>query len=301
MDRLAYQNMTIKHKVMPNQPVPCAASLNRYSQPTGEVTSKSKINARVDDYHLERQSKNTQDYESFVAALNGNIVEDQYRTTVNNDRYFNKPACEDNFQRVYHPTLMTEQEQNFCNADRCGLGTRDRQMNAVAINKNTTHQQLMTPLPKLNYPHGYDHMEPLRMDLTSQLETQFSTLTNSDMEEQISQLNKNNTQPIQPTIMCPPHIGYNPQADHMNQQLAQLAQQLPPQTMYDCTRMLDFQRPLASNSKMFQLSQPHVQVPTLVPTSVPISTSMAAPAPAPTKIRRSRPRDTCKKTKLCKK
>ena len=254
MDRLAYQNMTTKHKHITDQEANGTASLNRYSQPTGELTSKSKINTRTDDYYLERQSKNSQDYSCFVTALNSNIVEDQYRTDVNNDRYFNKPQMEDNLQRVYHPTLMTEQEQNFCNADRCGLGlgTRDRQINAVAKSRNTPHQ--MTPMPKLNYPHGYDQMPPIEMDLTSDIESQFNILTDQDMDQQIAKLNKN-SQTIEPKtteFICPAYPGYNPQADYMNQQLAQLAQQVPPQHICDCARMIDFQRPLSSNSKVFQ-------------------------------------------------
>src|SRR5258708_38919677 len=35
------------------------ASLNSFSQPTGAVTSKSKMNTQINHYYLERQSKNS--------------------------------------------------------------------------------------------------------------------------------------------------------------------------------------------------------------------------------------------------
>src|SRR5690242_7755164 len=38
------------------------ASLNNFSQPTGEITNKSKVNTQINHYYLERQSKNSPNY-----------------------------------------------------------------------------------------------------------------------------------------------------------------------------------------------------------------------------------------------
>lgn len=251
MDRMAFLNMTSKNRNLsePNPHTP----LCHISQLTGELTTKSKIGTQVNNYYLERQSKNATEYNNFVAALNNNITEDRYRTNVNNDHFLTEQPIDDNFQRVYHPTLMTEQERNFDNADRCGLGTRDRQMSATAVNKNTVHP-ILTPMPKLNYPQGYDQLKPIEMDMTSQLEAQFSGLTNRSMKQQIAQLNKNvqssdniNSRSINDNVMCQSQIGYNTQVDHLNQQLSQHA--------FDCSRMIDFQRPLQSNNKSINTQQ----------------------------------------------
>ena len=178
MDRLAYQNMTSRgkfpisgtepappnHLTQPSnsmsyfdhqhhhsyyqpppqlppsqQPQQGGASLNSFSQPTGELTNKSKLNTQLNHYHLERQSKNSSDYGSFVSALNSNISEDQHRTNLNNDRWHTEQQREiDHFQRVYHPTLQYGDSHNLVDMDRqgLGLGTRDKRENAEAKNKN---------------------------------------------------------------------------------------------------------------------------------------------------------------------
>jgi hypothetical protein len=236
MDRLAYQNMTSRNR-----------ALDRLAQPTGELTSKSKVNTQVNTYQLERQSKNAPEYNGFISALNNNIIEDQHRTEDNNLRYRAEQPIDDNLQRVYHPTLMTESERNFDSADRCGLGTRDHQLNAIAKNKNT--------MPKLNYPQGFSQIEHVNTDLTSQIDYQFGGLTNHDMEQQIANLNKNmqtseqTAPPLSQLYPSQPRSPYNPQVDHVNQQLYQYSQQLPPQHLLDCSRMVDFQRPISSNMR----------------------------------------------------
>lgn len=252
MDRLAYQNMTIKNKTFTDNHMNHSPTMNQFSQPIGQITSKSKINTMVNNYYLERQAKNSTNYGDFISALNSNIIEDQHRTEVNNDQYFSDQPSGDNFQRVYHPTLLTDQEKNFNNADRCGLGTRDRQADAIAKNKNTSH--IMTPLPKLNYPQGYDKLEPLKMDMTSQLDSQFNVLTSTDMEQQIALLKKNNEKceplansNVTDEFMRPTHDLFDPQVNYMNQQIYQLSTQIQPQHSSDCLRMLGFQRPISSN------------------------------------------------------
>ena len=176
MDRVAFRNMTSK---------------NRKFTVGDENTGKSKINVNMSDYFLERQSKNMGDYNEFVSAFNNNISEDKCRSDVNNDMISNHQP-EQVLDRVYHPTLLTDQERQFHNADRCGLsvGTREHNhvLNGLAINKNNKSSSVMTPLPKLNYPHGYDQIQPLEMDMSSQLESQFGGLVDDDMERQISAL-----------------------------------------------------------------------------------------------------------------
>jgi len=277
MDRLAYQNMTIKNKIGH------APTMDQYSQPTGQLTSKSKINNRVNNYYLERQTKNLDNYNEFVSALNSNILEDQCRTTANNDQYMTEQPTEDNFQRVYHPTLLTEPEKDFNNADRCGLGTRDRQINAVAKNKNTSH--LITPMPKLNYPQGYDKLNPISMDMSSQIESQFVGLTNPVMDQQIALLSKNSQKSnshmnpnMTDELMRPTHGNYNSQTDFMNQQLYQLSTQIPPQRSLDGSRFLDFQRPISSNTKpLYTPFQIQPQTQTQIPIQPQVSIQPQVP------------------------
>lgn len=294
MDRVAFLNMTSKNRNVSD--INSQTPLRHISQLTGELTTKSKIGTQVNNYYLERQSKNASEYNNFVAALNNNITEDRYRTSVNNDQFLTEQPNGDNFQRVYHPTLMTEQERNFDNADRCGLGTRDRQVNAVAVNKNTTHP-ILTPMPKLNYPQGYDQLKPIEMDMTSQLESQFSGLTNQSMEQQIALLNKSvqssdntNSRSVNDIVMCRSQPNYNPQVDHLNQQLFQLSQQIPPQQAFDCSRILDFQRPLPSNNKLINTRQ---QFYTPIQSQLPLHQSFyqpqLQPQPQPEICHSSRP------------
>jgi hypothetical protein len=259
MERLAYQNMIYKSK---NGQIRPPVLMTPFSQPTGEVTSKAKINSHINNYYFERQSKNSPNYDSFITALNSNISEDQQRTSVNNEYLLTEQTLEDNLGRVCHPTLMTEQEKSFHNADRCGLGvgTRDRQMNAFAKNKNTTHpdmqsnemlmmKQSPTPMPKLNYPQGYDQLQPLCMDMSSQLDTQFGVLTNPYMDQQIAHLN----QSVQQTQVCDQTS--NPVMDRMGTDYACKPAynpcQLPPQQL-----MVEFQRPISSNVKIERTDPP---------------------------------------------
>lgn len=264
MDRLAFQNMTNKNR---NSDTGCVWPQQQYSQPVGETTSKSKINTEVNNYFLERLDKNSQEYNQFVNALNGNIKEDQHRTTINNTRWQSEHPINDTCQHVYHPTLLTDPERRTDNIgnDRYGFSTRDRQVNGMAQTKNT----VMTPLPKLNYPQGYNHMSPIDMDMTSHLDQQFSSLTDPIMEQQISRLHKktqtdSTQQAIQPPIgpmgpMGPfgsSYPNYNPQVDHMDQQMHQWSQEVPPQRYVDPSQLLDFQRPQSSNNRKLYPSEP---------------------------------------------
>jgi hypothetical protein len=239
MERLAFQNMTTKNRTNFKNGI----DLCGYSQPIGEVTTKSKINTRTDNYFLERQSNNSGDYNNFVSSLNSNIIEDQFRTNVNNDHFSNKHVPEDTLQHIYHPALMGEKEAVTDSYDRCGLGTRDRQANTMAKNKNS------------KYPQEYNQTEPLKMNVSSQIDTQFGCLIDQDMEKQISILTKKAQMSTQTSNTHPSgngqnvSQGYNPQADYLNQQLTQYAQQVPSQRTLDCSRMLDFQRPSSSNIK----------------------------------------------------
>ncbi len=229
------------------------ASLNSFSQPTGAVTSKSKMNTQINHYYLERQSKNSPNYTNFVSALNNNIKEDQQRTTVNNDRLRTEQKEVDNFQRVYHPGLSgyhKDQNTDSTEFERIGLGvcTRDKRENSLAKNKNTPHVDLQyshqnnglpQPPPKLNYPQGYDQLKPMTMDMTSHLEMQFQTLTNPDMDQQIVTLQqksqKQDPQAIQGQspmdrqtyFQAKGLSAYNPHVDHLNQQLQQMSLQMP--------------------------------------------------------------------------
>lgn len=267
MDRLAFQNMTNKNRGC-DQPGSWAQTQTPtlYSQPVGEATSKSKINTEVNNYFLERLDKNSQEYNRYVDALNGNIKEDQYRTTVNNTKWQSEHPINDTSQHVYHPTLLTDPERRTDNigSDRYGMSTRDRQANGMAQTKNT----VMTPLPKFNYitPQGYNQMGPIDMDMTSHLDQQFSSLTDPNMEQQISRLHKNVQNTGQPQQAIQPPLGpmgpmgpfgstypcYNPQVDHMNQQMQQWSQEVPPQRFVDPSQqMLDFHRPQSSNNRKF--------------------------------------------------
>lgn len=223
MDRLAYQNITTKNR---------NRQFDRFAHPTGEITSKSKINTQVGNYYLERQSKNLGDYDEFVTALNDNIVEDRHRTDANNRRLIQEPVNTDNFQRVYHPTLLTDQEKRFNNADRCGLGTRNRQLNSMAKNKNSPHEQNLTPIPKLNYPDGYDKLSPINMDMTSQLASQFGGLIDESMQQQINDITSHTQNP-------------QTDADYMDRRTFQFTQK------GDSYNQLNFQRPHSSNVSNF--------------------------------------------------
>uniref|UniRef100_A0A6C0BL91 Uncharacterized protein n=1 Tax=viral metagenome TaxID=1070528 RepID=A0A6C0BL91_9ZZZZ len=253
MDRLAYQNMIYKSKT----PDDTNWKMNQFSQPMGEWTSKSKINSRTSDYFLEYQSKNVSDYDTFVNALNTNIHEDQFRTSVNNDRLKEELPNVDNLQRVYRPNLgskplpITEQQEIPA---RGGMGTRNRHLDILAKNKNTVHED-----------------EPCRLD------QQFGGLTTVEMDRQITHLNKNVqlveseiTYPFQP-MQDLTHPQYNPRVDYLNQQLHQMSLQVPPQEIrtsppspqdiyltsqtqpifpvpkYDAQPMLGLNRPSSSN------------------------------------------------------
>ena len=223
-----------------------AASLNNFSQPIGELTSKSKMNAQVNNYHLERQSKNLGQYNNFVSALDNNIREDQHRTILNNDRLITEQREMDNFERIYHPGLSlpsSDPVNPSLEFDRNGVQTRDRRENGLARNKNTAHivaaEDVPNPHPKLNYPQGYDQLTPMTMDMTSHIELQFKTLTDQDMEQQIHSLqskpSKQNQQPIhgqmpydrQTIFQAKNQPAYNPHADYMNQKLQQMSEQMP--------------------------------------------------------------------------
>ena len=310
MDRLAYQNMTLKGRnqltdnsqminseftnewpgyqqdrtYYENNNNRDGASLDSFSQPTGALTSKSKMNTQLNHYHLERQSKNLGQYNSFVSALNSNISEDQQRTNINNDRLKTEQKEIDNFNRVYHPGLLTQtpDQGDSLQYDRSSLGTRDRRENGLAKNKNTTQASLPQPAPKLNYPQGYDQLSPMNMDMTSHLEMQFRTLTDIDMDNQItnlqsqgSKISKQNAPTSQNQSVSDRQFflqpqsqsAYNPRADYLNNQLQQMSQQMPDNknsvenqlqsmnSMYGLNSLPDlpsvdpigFQRPTSSN------------------------------------------------------
>ena len=94
-----------------------------------DSTTKSKINTQLSDYYLEIGSQNT----TIMMVLSESSIPislgDRIRTDANNAIYQSEQPTTDNVQRVYHPTLMTESERCFSNADRCGLGlgTRSRE------------------------------------------------------------------------------------------------------------------------------------------------------------------------------
>ena len=324
MDRLAFRNMTSKGKnpltdgssslneftnefgtnIKPESATPKVltdhqsyfshnynhggASLDSFSQPTGEQTSKSKMNNQINSYYLERQSKNVGEHNHFVTALNSNISEDQQRTNVNNDKLRNEQRELDNFQRVYHPGLAShahESDQTEFERSRNGQGTRDRRENSIAKNKNSPHvpneSDLPTPPPKLNYPQGYGQLKPMDMDMKSHLEMQFQTLTDGDMDYQIDGLQqkllKNDPQthrgatPLdrQTYFHSQNSLPHNPHADHMNKQLQQMSRQMPEGRNSTSTQLqnmasmndlssvslpavdtLGFQRPASSNSNV---------------------------------------------------
>ncbi len=279
------------------------ASLNSFSQPTGELTNKSKSNTQINNYHLERQSKNSPNYNNFVYALNNNITEDQQRTTFNNDKLLNEREEIDNFQRVYHPGLTFYHKETSIDTtdfERNTLGacTRDRRENGLAKNNNTPHPEfrnehnigLPQPPPKLNYPHGYDQLQPMTMDMTSHLSMQFQTLTNPDMDQQIttlqqkSQKNEQQSEPHNPLDRRTPFQQntqnvYNPQVDHLNQQMQEMSKQMPDNknsialqfqnmgAMHNLSSIpnmpsvdpLNFQRPSSSNNKPIYIqSSPNI-------------------------------------------
>lgn len=294
MDRVAYTNMTYKQKSYENKPMlasttygsspdgPIVHSQDYYAHNinrgcatvpvpvTGEVTNKSKMNTQINTYYLERQNKNLSDYSSFVNSLNSNIREDQYRTNINNQQY--RQDCKDtNYcQRVYHPSLRPDYVSTV---QTMGLGlgtqTRDRRDHALAQNRdNPIFTAAQTPTDsvgpaKLNYPQGYDQMGPMPMDMTCHLEMQFRTLTNAEMDQQITTLQQNAQKessmgqtPIERHTNLQHQTPYNPQADHMNQVLHQMALNLPSQSntvqATNVMRMptadpLGFQRPSPSN------------------------------------------------------
>lgn len=232
------------------------ATLDDFSQPVGEITSKSKLNEGVNVYHMERQSKNKPQYNHFVTALNSNISEDQQRTSINNDRYKVEQKPTSLYDRIYHPSLVSnnpsERNNSSVEHDRNGQGTRDRAENAFAKNKNTSQPQPQSnrqnginmdlPLPqaKLNYGMIPNQGGPIEMDMTSHLEMQFQTLTSNDMEKQIQSLqSKASTQtdnnnvhgqtPLdrQSVFLTQGAGSYNPHADYMNNQLQQMSRQMP--------------------------------------------------------------------------
>jgi len=187
MDRVAFQNMTTKTK---NNFTNCIEP-EKLSRPVGEMTSKTKINTHINNYFSERQSKNANEYDRFVLSLDNNIFEDQFRTNVNNDVISNKQQPSDNLQHIYHPSLNSDRPFNTdTDFERIGMSTRDRQVNTIAKNKNTSGSLNIQPPAKLNYPQGYNQLQPLKMDMTSQIDTQFVSLTNTEMEKQLSLLSQ---------------------------------------------------------------------------------------------------------------
>ncbi len=280
MDRLAFENMTSKGKSRLSnrttdrtfsdsqmRPVDFTNELpqssnpqgghgqsggmyfDRYARVTGSMTNKSKMNTNVDNYHLERQSKNTSEYNNYVNALNNNIREDQDRTQINNARLQSNMSTTENQQRIYHPSLLTAdptQRNNFTELDRQSVGTRNRREDLLARNRNVSHiQQSQQPQqqndqsipmgpPRLNYPQGpagYSDgsLAPLEMDMTSHLDMQFQGLTDPNLNQQIQRLQQQNnpTQDFDNIYGNTPlsrrtHFqsdqqqqpGYNPHADH---------------------------------------------------------------------------------------
>ena len=286
------------------------ASLNNFSQPTGELTSKSKMNTQINHYCLEKQSKNYGQYNNYVSALHNNIREDQHRTNINNDRLLTEQREMDNFQRIYHPGLSNQsndQGHSLMEFDRNGVCTRDRRENAKARNKNTVHIQpsedVPHPHPKLNYPQGYDQLTPMNMDMSSQIEFQFLGLTDLDMEQQIQNLqskpSKQNKQPIhgqmpsdrQTIFQAQNQPSYNPHADYLNHQLHQMSQQMPENknsinnqlnnmnSMYNLNSLpeiptadsLSFIRPIPSNNQNRSAVNFNLQHPQSLITSKPIN------------------------------
>jgi hypothetical protein len=282
LDRLAFQNMTSKgrgslcqsgeNEVLSSAPESSppvdsvqsaqkayfenvynrgSASLDSFCQPTGELTSKSKMNGQMNTYYMERQSKNQGNYNTFVSALNNNIQEDRQRTDLNNNYLQSESRPADNFERVYHPGLGVASDPNdseLIGIDRNSLTTRDRRENSLAKNKNSSHlpSEISTqsngipqPPPKLNYPHGYGDLTPLEMDMRSHIDTQFQTLTDIDMERQINslqgqakkstgQISQGQTPMDRQTYFHAQNTSqYNPHADHLNGQLSQMSRHMP--------------------------------------------------------------------------
>jgi hypothetical protein len=167
MDRLAYHNMTTKNKT-PSMPI------------IAESTTKAKINGQIEQYHFDQHT----DYHDYVKALDNNISEDQFRTSVNTQRLHNEAPCNDPLQRVYHPSLTLEPD--FLQMDRFGQWTRDRN----GDRHGDSDAKTLTPLPKLGYPQSYEQMQPFPMDMTSHLDFQFTGLTDHSMDLQIARLNQ---------------------------------------------------------------------------------------------------------------
>lgn len=227
------------------------ASLDKFSQPLGEMTSKGKLNQGVNTYQMERQSKNGVQYGHFVSALNSNIVEDQQRTNQNNDRYKVEQKPGVHYDRIYHPTLVssnpTDSQFSSIEYERNGQGTRDRNENSLAKNKNSMqsghsneiNMDLPLPQAKLNYGMIPNQGGPMEMDLTSHLEMQFQGLINGDMQKQIQSLQSKSTSstdgnihgqtPLdrQSVFLSQSGGGYNPHADYMNNQMQQMSRQMP--------------------------------------------------------------------------
>lgn len=158
-DRLAFHNMTNKKKqAYFNQPVP---------------TYKSKLNTQMDQYHMERQNKNQYEYNNYFNALTNNICEDQNKTTYNNRRLLNNLEQQKQTQtnqRIYHPCLLTANpanRNNFTEFDRQGICTRNQRENHITINHNSA--------------------------IRTNLDKQFQTLTNLDLDKQINHLQSTNT------------------------------------------------------------------------------------------------------------
>lgn len=172
MDRQAYYNMTTKVKGNDR----ATATLNHFSQPTGQMTSKAKINTQLSQYYLERQHKNTTDYSQFVNALDHNIQEDQDRSFANHQTFEREQAqtqttAGNSFHRIYHPMLDQDREM-YNDFDRTAVNecTRDRRENVTTHNKNTRANGI---------GQWEDQFQPLILDELDSEQTPFRPLHNN--------------------------------------------------------------------------------------------------------------------------
>lgn len=224
MDREAYKNMTYSGRNQNNYEQSfnnCTACLilkennvgklcNKHtkqnqensSRPVGGAVSKVNVNNRMTNYYLERQSKNNDNYNGYLNALNQNISEDQYRTQINNEHVTQDVIKQNQIaddQRIFHPSLLTadpRQSQGFTELDRQSVDTRRQRMNGILARNRHTGASVATmhSAPRLNYPYGRPDETPipLNMDLSSQLEQQFKGLTTPDLDQQIQRLQQQN-------------------------------------------------------------------------------------------------------------
>jgi hypothetical protein len=217
MDRLAYQNMTIKNRTMNGE-------INRFRHPSntelsqiGNMTSQSNMNTQQNNYQLEKQEKNSFDYNQFISSLNNNIIQDQYLTHLNNKQYLNQRLPTNYTQRIYNPALLNELGQTMNNSVKMETGTRDRQINSSVKSENNIDY----PLPKFNYSQINNQYE------TTTINNSFIGSSNFMTNRQSSTLKNDN--------------------DNQIHKIHHIPEQSIEQYNEDCHKILNFRRPISSN------------------------------------------------------